>query len=116
VARKNVIYSYKFFDNQVVSSDATSEHSEVSQLDQASIALTWATSTLVAAAEIQVRNGEKDSWRALDFGSAISISGASGAHEIILLAMPFTDLRVFLDVTSGSGTVNAVITAKSVGA
>ncbi len=116
MARKNLIYSYKFFDNQVVSADATSAVSSVAQLDVASIHLTWESSTLVATVKVQVRNGEKDEFRDLSFSSAISISGASGEHDIVLLAMPFTDLRLFIDVTSGSGTVDAVLTSKSTGA
>lgn len=116
MSRKNAIFSYKFFDEQVISSDATSEHTSSIMQDQATIALTWAASTLVADLIVQVRNGSGDDWRNLDFGSAISISGASGSHEIHFLSMPWTDLRLFVDVTSGSGTVSAVITAKALGA
>lgn len=116
MARKNIIYSFKMFDSQVVNADATSPSTSVAQLDNASIDLSWSASTLSATVEVQVRNGENANWRSLDFGSTISISGSSGAHELVLLTMPFTDLRLFIDVASGSGTVNAVITSKTVGA
>lgn len=116
MARKHLIYSYQLFDAQSVSSDSTSNSTTVAQLDQASIDLNWSASTLAATVEVQVKNGDNADWRALDFGSPISISGASGAHEIVFNQMPFTDLRLFVDVTSGSGTVDAVITAKTVGA
>lgn len=115
MARKNLIYSFPLI-NAEITADTTSPSTNVSQLDQASIDLRWAGSTLVATAQVQVKNGENAEWRVLDFGSPITISGANGAHEIILLTMPFTDLRMFLDVSSGTGSVTAIITAKSVGA
>jgi hypothetical protein len=86
-------------------------------LDQASIDLSWSASDLVAVLTVEVKNGEHGDYRTVDFGSPIDITGASGSHEIIFLAMPFTNLRVVLTVTSGtSGDVNAVLTAKAVGA
>lgn len=115
MARKTLIYSYKFFDNQVVAADSTSGSSKVDQLDIASIDFTWSSSTLAATVEVQAKNGDNGTWRDLDFGSTIDITGTSGAHDIMLLAMPFTDLRVHITVTSGSGTLNAVITSKSSG-
>lgn len=116
MARKNVIYSYPLFNRQVINATSTSPATNVQQLDQASIDLSWSSSTLVATVTVQAKNGQYADWRTIDFGSSITISGSSGSHEILFLAMPFTDLRLVVTVTSGSGTVNAVITAKSVGA
>lgn len=116
MSRKHLIYSYKFFDNQVVSTDVTSSSTTVAQLDNASIDFSWSSSTFVGTLQVQVKNGENADWRNLEFSSAITISGTTGSHEIILLLMPFTDLRLFIDRTSGTGTFKAVITSKSVGA
>jgi hypothetical protein len=103
-------------DSAVVSASTNSQSSAVDQLDKASIDLRWSASTLVATASVQVKNGDHADWRDLDFGSTITISGASGAHELLLNEMPFTDLRLALTVTSGSGTVSAILTSKSLGA
>jgi hypothetical protein len=116
MARKNLIYSYKLFDNKVVTSNTMSSSTNVAQLDNASIDLRWNASTLVATVEVQAKNGVNSNWRTLDFGSPITITGSSGAHEILLLIMPFTDIRLVITVTSGSGNVDAVLTSKTVGA
>lgn len=116
MSRKNAIFSYKFFDSQSVSADATSNSTSSIMQDQATIALVWSASSLVADLIVQVRNGNNDDWRDLDFGTPISISGASGSHELHFLSMPWTDMRLFVDVASGSGVVDATLTAKAVGA
>jgi hypothetical protein len=116
MSRKNAIFSYNFFDSQTVNADATSNLTSSIMQDQATIAVVWSASTLVADLIVQVRNGSNDAWRNLDFGSPIAIAGASGTHEIHFLSMPWTDMRLFLDVASGSGVVDATLTAKAVGA
>lgn len=115
MSRKAVLYSYKFFDAQVVAADATSPITNVANLDNCSIALVWSASTLVANVYVQVRNGENDAWRDVDFGVVPSISGASGNHEFQFTQLAFTHMRMFVDRSSGSGTVTATITAKTVG-
>lgn len=116
MARKHLIYSYPFFDAQVVAASSFSAASKVDQLDNASIDLEWTSSTLNATVEVQAKNGDNADWRTLEFSNPITISGASGSHEIILLMMPFTDLRLHIIVAAGSGTITAVLTSKSVGA
>lgn len=100
-----------------VSADYTTETINVSQTDNLSFHLQWRSSTLVATVYIQARNGDddQDDWRTLDFGSAISISGTSGEHEITLNEMPFTNVRMFIDVASGSGQVGCTFAAKALG-
>lgn len=100
-----------------ISIDTYSDPLNVADTNEASFHLEWQSSTLIATVYVQARNGgaAKDDWRNLDFGSAISISGAAGEHEVVLLQMPFTDLRIFVDVASGSGQVGCSFTAKAVG-
>jgi hypothetical protein len=118
MARKNLIHSYALFSAESpVTTTSTSSSTNVEQLDYASIDFQWASSDLVATVEVQAKNGKNGDWRALDFGGTISVSGASGSHEILMTQMPFTDLRMTITVTGGSsGEVDAVITAKSEGA
>lgn len=101
-----------------ISSDYTSEVLNLAQTDKASFHLQWENSTLVATVLVQVRNGndETDNWRTIDITPSIDISGASGEHEIILIELPFTSLRFFIDVASGSGDVGCSFSSKSVGA
>ncbi len=100
-----------------VAVDYTSSTINVAQTDNLSIHIEWSASTLVADVYVQVRNGNEDidNWRNLDFGTAITISGTSGEHEINILQMPFTDLRLFIDRASGSGQVGATFSAKALG-
>jgi hypothetical protein len=117
MARKTLIYSYQFFNNSVLSATTSSAQTDVSMLDKASIDLRWSASTLVATVTVEAQNGDNaEGFRALDFGSPILISGASGQHDIILTELPFTYLRLTITRTSGSGTIDAVITSKAVGA
>lgn len=115
MARKHVI-SKKFIDSQSVTSDYTSEVLNVAQTDSGSIHLSWTGSSPSIVVNVQVRNGEKDTFRSLDFGSTISISGSSGEHELIFNSMPFTEMKLFLDHSSGSAVVTANFTFKSEGA
>ncbi len=103
---------------QTISADYTTEVLNVSESDSASFHIQWRSSTLVATVSVQARNGDaaKDDWRTLDFGSVITISGTSGEHDVLIEEMPFTDLQLFIDVTSGSGQVGVSFAAKAQGA
>lgn len=117
MARKHLIYSYQFFDGSPVTVTAESNATVVAQLDYSSVYITWDTSDLVGTVEFLAKNGDNSDFYALDFGSAINITGASGSHQIVFSEMPFTDLKMRVNVTGGSsGNVSAVITAKSEGA
>ena len=83
--------------------------------DKASISIQWSGSSPVGTFEILARNGEDDAWQALDFGSVIAVSGNTGDHRVLLNELPFTDIRIDYAATSGTGTVDAIVTAKQVG-
>jgi hypothetical protein len=115
VARKNTLKAFKMLDAGDVSGNLQSATTNVLNLDKASISVTWTGSSPVGTLEVLARNGEDDAWSALNFGSAISISGNSGDHRILLNEMPFTDIRIDYTATSGTGSLTAIITAKQVG-
>jgi hypothetical protein len=100
-----------------INSDYTSDAVNVAQTDILSCHFQWRSSSLVAEIIVQARNGNDDidDWRELDFGTAINISGTSGEHEIILQSMAFTEIRIFVDVASGSGEIGATVTTKAIG-
>lgn len=116
MARKHS-HSFNFFDTQTVTATTESTVMSVGQMDYGSIALSWSASDLTATLEVQARNGKDETYRALDFGGSIAISGASGSHEIVMNQMPFTDIKLVLTVTGGtSGVIEAPFTSKSTGA
>ncbi len=115
MARKSVLPSYKMFDAQAVSADVTSNITSVKNLDNCSIAVVW-SGTIVGDLYVQVRNGEHDAWRNVDFGSVIPITTGSGTHDIYFTQLSYTDMRLFVDRASGSGSITATISSKTVGA
>lgn len=113
--RKNVVKYFKMFDATNIASNQTSQVTNVINMDKASIQVEWTGSSPVGNIVVEARNGEISAWYALDFGTAISVSGASGTHQIVLNEMPFTDLRLRYVSTSGTGSLSATITLKQVG-
>lgn len=116
MGRKNVVKSYKMIDAGDLSGNITSNITSVINLDNASIHLIWSGTSPVGVITVEARNGENDSWYELDFGSAINISGNSGDHQIVFTQMPFTDIRVKYTASSGTGSIDALITLKTIGA
>lgn len=116
MGRKHVVHSYAMFDDVDISTNQTSSTTNVEQLDQATIHISWTGSSPVGEIIVDARNGSADSWYQLDFGSSIAISGASGDHQILFKEMPFTDIRLRYVFTSGTGSLTARLTMKSVGA
>lgn len=131
MARKSVLQQYNMLDGQTVnmSSNITSNITNVEQFDKCSLHLTW-TAGPVGSFTVQARNGGKpaantalpspkidDSWYDLDFGSAMSVTGADSELIIQLLELPFTDIRVKWAASSGSASdLKILLTQKVVGA
>jgi hypothetical protein len=122
MARKNIIPSHSMLQDVDITTDQTSESTNVAHLDRASVSIDWTGSDAVGEIQFEAKKQENNKalpdadWRALDFGSTIDITGASGSHEVIFDALDFTDLRVKFVSTSGTtGTLTAVLTAKQIG-
>jgi hypothetical protein len=116
MGRKSVMPGFAMIDQQSLASNITSSVVSVKNLDYASIHVEWTGTSPVGTLTVEARNGETDSWYELDMGSAISISGNSGDHQLVFNLLPFTDLRLQYAATSGSGTLNAEISMKVTGA
>lgn len=113
--RKNVVRGYKMFDAVSLATSATSNEVNVINLDKASIYLDWTGSSLSGTLTVEARNDEKDTWFELDFGTPISITGASGSHVLIFNELPHNTIRLVFTSTSGSGSLDAILAAKQVG-
>ena len=116
MSRKNVIKSYKMFDETSMASSQTSVTVNVINLDIASIFFEWSGSSPVGVLTLQARNGEGGTWYDLDMGGTMSVSGASGSHQLQLTEIFFTDLQLIYTRSSGTGSMTATITAKTIGA
>lgn len=116
MSRKHVVKSHRMLDAADMSGNLTSEPTNVLQLDKASIYIAWSGSSVSGTIEVQARNGEKAPWYALDFGSAISLATDSGSHVVVLNETPFSDIRIVYTRSAGTGSVDAILTMKSVGA
>lgn len=100
----------------------TSEETNVRNLDSASIRVDW-TGTPIGILTVQALQ-EKDSdpkaetdllWFDLDLGAEIAIDAVNTDHQIIFTSLPFDRIRLVYTPTSGSGVLNAKITAWQVG-
>lgn len=87
----------------------------VINMDKASIAVSWSGTVPVGTLSVEARNGESASWYTLDFNVSMDVSGNTGAHQIVFNELPFTDIRLNYNRTSGTGTMDAIITMKVVG-
>lgn len=114
--RKNVVKSFKMIDAGDISSNITSHTVNVINLDNASIHVEWAGAAINGTMVVQAKNGESDSWYDLDMGGVISLTGAGGDHQLVFNSLPFTDIRLVYTATAGTGTLDAKISAKVVGA
>ena len=116
MGRKNVVKSYKLYDSADITTSPTSKETSVINQDKASIDLSWSGTSPVAVVTVEARNGENETYRTIDFGNPINISGNTGNHRLMFNELPFTDIRIQIAFSSGTGTVDAVITSKTVGA
>lgn len=116
MGRKNVVKSFKMFDSTSISASAVSSVVNVMNLDKASIHVKWTGTSPVGEIKVEARNGEKADWREISMGGTISVSGNSGEHDLVFNELPFTDIRLSYVSTSGTGSIDATITSKVVGA
>jgi hypothetical protein len=93
----------------------TSTETNVLGMDYALIKIVWTGSSPVGEIQVEALRDRKDNietWATVDFGSTISVSGNSGSHDLVLTRLPFEKTRVKYVRTSGTGTLNAIITVK----
>ena len=82
MGRKLVLGPKNVIEETGMDTTATGEKSYCEFLDLISYDLIWSSgNTPVATVTIQYSN-DNESWITIDFGSTISISGASGSHRI----------------------------------
>lgn len=116
MGRKSILNSYKMFDNVDISTNQTSNFTSVKNLDKAVIHIVWSGTSPVGTVTVQTRNADTESWKDVDMGGTISVSGNSGSHQLMFNEMPGIDLQLTYTASSGTGNLTASITAKVLGA
>lgn len=123
MSRKNVVDAFDMIVDGDMSANITqSTFTDVRFLDNANIRVTWdaggtPVGTLVIQAK-QVKQGrpeEAADWFDVDFNTTIVIDNTATEHQIHLTQLPFTHIRVKYIRTSGTGTLNARLTARQIG-
>lgn len=118
MGRKNTVSNYLMFGSSgcdmSVAGTQTSNITEIINMDNVAIVASWTGSSPVGTLLVQVSN-DQVVWQNLDFGSAISISGNSGSHDLIMNQLPHTYIRAAYVKTSGTGTLACSISIKQVG-
>lgn len=123
MARKLVVQAFQLLTDQDMTSDFTSAETSVKNLDQASVRVSWTTgSSPVGELRFQALQ-EKDGvpvsdadWFDIDFDATINIDSTETEHQILFEVLPFDKIRMRYIATSGTGVMNAKITAKTIGA
>lgn len=116
MGRKNVVKSFLMIDAGDMSDDITSEVVNVINMDKASIHISWSGTSVDGELTVEARNGDNDDWYELDMNSVIAVDSDTGGHQIIFNELPFTDIRLNYVRTAGTGSMDAYISMKVVGA
>lgn len=109
MSSKRVIDSANFVASGDLSADFTSVLVNILHVDRVAIEFAW-TGTPTGVIEVQVSN-TGNFWTPVDI-SAAPAGSAAGAFVEIETSAKF--VRVFFDRTSGTGTLSAHLTAKSI--
>ena len=120
MGRKNVVKTYKIMEEADLSGNIESSVTNVINLDSGSIHIIWTGSSPVGTITVEATNDDPESssaqYRELGLGSAISISGNSGEHDIVFTYLPFRAIRLIYTRSSGTGSISATLSAKTLGA
>lgn len=127
MSRKHSLPPHDMLLEDDMSAAVTSPPTNVSQIDQCVIIASWTGSAVgsftVEGAQVPSTQLRANSplpasitWTALDFGAPIEAAGVDDEHQLVLTQIPFTHIRVVFTPTSGSGSLSARISGKTVGA
>lgn len=98
-----------------MSGSITSSSVNTKFLDNIGLLVEWTGSSPVGTLSIEVQNGSSG-WSALDFGTPIAVTGASGNLNININETPFEAMRVKYIRSSGTGAITVTLAAKTIGA
>ena len=111
-AKKSWSNGWPMLTNDPMTGNVTSVDTDVTNLDSAIIFFDWTASAVSGTLAVEVMYNQTGLWEPLSGLSALVIGGTSGADQIMLKWLPFGKIRITYTRISGSGTLNATITAK----
>lgn len=115
MARKHIIRKFQVVSAGDMSGDVTSTATIAESLDELSYVAVW-TGTPTGNLDIQVSNDNGTTWTALTITGVTQPSGSDGSHIFHITSLPFERIRLIYTASSGSGTLNVWMSAKSRGA
>jgi len=118
MSRKQLLRPFKTVDAQSVATSFASEESVTHLCDLIQYDIIWAGAGISGNIAIEYSNDDGDTWIPLEFSGNlyIPISGTNGKETILITQQCFNWVRLTYTASSGTGTMDAFITAKSIGA
>lgn len=121
MARKNIVQAFEMITDGDMSGEIISEATNIQNLDKVYIRLDWTSSSIDGEIIVEMRqikpgvNPSSVEWKTVNFGTQILITSDNSSHELLFQELPGTEIRLRYAATGGTGTLNAVLTAKQVG-
>ncbi len=112
MALKNIIKPYHLLVDGDMSSDVTSDSVDVTYSDNVGLQLIF-TGTPTGNFYVQGTIDESN-WSNLAFDATPTAAGAADTHLLNMSLIPYKKIRLFYDRTSGSGTLNVYVMAKTI--
>ena len=97
----------------------TSREISVAEVDSGSVHCKWVagpTGTFSLQAQNHPNDPDSDAWYTLDTGTPWTIAAGDNEAVFVLTQIPFAKLRLVYTASTGSGTLDARLMIKSLGA
>lgn len=114
MARKHVLKKHQVVTAGDMSSDVTSDPTNIENLDHIAYQAVW-TGTPTGSVTIE-GTVDGDTWTTITLDTTISAAGSADDALIVLNNLPFVSIRLKYTASSGSGTLNVNISGKTGGA
>src|SRR3990167_3196143 len=101
---KRVIKEFTAINEVALAASKTGEYTDVEMHDRAFYDVVWSGGVLpVGVLKFEISNDANDStsWKELDFGASIDITGASGEHQVLIQEITWKYIRPVYTRTSG---------------
>lgn len=108
---------YFVLQQTAVTTNVTSEVTKILHRDNISYEIVWSNgaSTPLGTFTVEVQNDVTDPWMALNFGTAIALTGNSGSHGVSVTEMSFANIRVSYTATQGQVDLSISVVTKKIG-
>jgi hypothetical protein len=118
MSRKQLLRPYRVLEDQDISIDFQSEKTITQLCDVIQYDITWAGAGISGELAVEFSNDDGETWTPLIFATNpyIPLSGASGIETIIIKEQVFQAVRLNYNAIAGTGTIDAIVSAKSIGA